>query len=106
MWLRKLQESYKLLEGMRVYRGRSVGNVGGHYWSLDKEFARQFTQSGLDREIESRIIDGDEILVLDPLPSANSEAEISLAIEKARAGGFMGFMVSEGRNQPNSIFLL
>lgn len=104
-WLKKFQESLNKVETIKLYRGESIGSQG-HYWSTDREWARQFTQSGLDSEIREIEISKDRILVLNPLPSANSESDINTGIEKAKAGGFAGFLVSEGKDQPNSVFLL
>ena len=105
MWLKYLQESLSKVGVMKLYRGMNGGGMG-HYWSLDREWARQFTFSGLDSEIREIMVDSDMILIMKPLPSANSEDEITMGIEKATRGGYEGFMVSEGMGQPNSIFLL
>lgn len=91
---------------MTVYRGTTAYSGGGHYWSTDREWARQFTQSGRDDEIKSKVIDMRTILVLSPLPSANDEGDIDNALKKAGESGYKGIMVSEGRGQPNSIYLL
>jgi hypothetical protein len=103
---RKLEEAYRIMESMRIYRGINVGNRNGHYWSLDREYARQFTQSGLDKEIMSKEIGESSILVMNPLPSANSEEEMSMGIQKAIEGGYKGVMASEGKGQPNSIYII
>jgi hypothetical protein len=104
-WLSKFQESLNKVETIKLYRGGSHGSQG-HYWSTDREWARQFTHSGLDSEIKELEVTKDNILILNPLPSANSENDISSGIEKAHSGGFIGFLVSEGKDQPNSVFLL
>jgi hypothetical protein len=89
-----------------VYRGISNGNANGHYWSTDKEFARQFTQSGLDKEIITKLVDTNTILVLTPLPRATDEAEVDNALKIAISKGYKGFRVDEGKGQPNSIFMI
>ena len=104
-WLSKFQESLNKVETIKLFRGESMGSLG-HYWSLDREWARQFTQSGLDSEIKELEVTKDKILILNPLPSANSESDINSGIEKAKSGGFIGFLVSEGKDQPNSVFML
>lgn len=105
MWLKRLQESLGRVGIIRLYRGVSIGG-NGHYWSTDREWSRQFTQSGLDSEIREIGIDSDKILRMKPLPSANSEDEITMGIQRASDGGYVGFFVSEGMGQPESVFLL
>src|ERR1700722_9626996 len=39
-----------------LHRGESSNNKGGNFWTHDKEFARNFTQSGQDHEIKKRYI--------------------------------------------------
>ena len=46
----------KASKEITLYRGEHSTNKNGHYYSLDKEFARQFTQSGQDKEIITRRI--------------------------------------------------
>jgi hypothetical protein len=104
-WLSKFQESLNKVETIKLFRGETIGSQG-HYWSTDREWARQFTHSGLDSEIKELEVTKDNILILDPLPSANSENDINSGIEKAKSGGFIGFLVSEGKDQPNSVFML
>lgn len=99
----------EFLEGhnyMKIYRGRNAYQQGdGHYWSTDKEWARQFTQSGLDREISEKVINADKLLKLNPLPKATHESEIDNAIKIGMQNGFIGMLVDEGFNQPNSVYL-
>jgi hypothetical protein len=90
---------------MRLYRGKSVYNKNGHYWSIDREWARQFTQSGLDSEIEARVVDGKTLLRLNPLPQATDEGSMDNAIKKGMMGGYKGIIVDEGMGQPNSVYL-
>ena len=76
---------YKISKLITIYRGEHSGNKNGYYYSIDKEFARQFTQSGLDKEILVRKIDTNSIYDSrtenKPLPSANNEKEFDEAIE-------------------------
>lgn len=89
-----------------VYRGKSVYNRGGKYWTTDKEWALQFTQSGRPSEVESRWIDPQVILKLDPLPRATSEKEFDQAIEAARAGGYAAVWFDEGPGEPDSVYVI
>lgn len=89
-----------------VYRGESRSNGTGNYFTESKDFAREFTQSGLDSEITKRYIPSNEIYRSDILPSASSEKEITQTIKKAKDNGYKAIEVSEGKDQPNSIFVI
>jgi hypothetical protein len=89
-----------------IYRGESVHNRGGRYWTTDKEWARQFTQSGRDFEIKTARIDPSKIYKMDPLPSASSESDFDRAIEAAQEAGFPAVWFDEGRGEPNSIYVI
>lgn len=93
-------------QAITIYRGESNNNKNGSYWSTDKEFARNFTQSGQDKEIKTATINKNEIYIKNPLPQATSEREINSAIEEAKKLGFRAILVDEGKNQPNSIFII
>lgn len=99
----------KASKEITIYRGEHQGNKGGHYYSLNKEFARQFTQSGQDKEIITRKINPN--LIYDarneekPLPDANNEQDFDNAMRRAKELGFQGFRLTEGINQPDSIFI-
>lgn len=101
---------YKKAKQITVYRGEYSGNKGGGYFSTDKEFARQFTQSGLDREIIIKKIDSS--LIYDArtegknLPSATNEQEFDEAMERTKELHLAGFRLTEGINQPDSIYML
>lgn len=101
---------YRLAKLLTIYRGEYSGNKGGGYFSTSKEFARQFTQSGLDREVIRKAIDSE--LIYDartegkPLPSATNEQEFDEAYAKTQELGLIGFRISEGMNQPDSIYIL
>jgi hypothetical protein len=41
---------------LTIYRGEYSGNKHGKFWTQDFEFAKQFTQSGLDKEVLARYI--------------------------------------------------
>lgn len=88
-----------------VFRGESDGNKGGNYYTPDREFARNFTQSGRDAEIKKRYVRSADIYEASPLPFAGDVAAVDAAIEKAREGGFKAIRVDEGAGQPSSIFV-
>jgi len=100
----------KASKEITLYRGEHSTNKNGHYYSLDKEFARQFTQSGQDKEIITRKINPS--LIYDarnegkPLPDANNEQDFTSALIKAKELGFQGFRLTEGMNQPDSVYIL
>lgn len=89
-----------------LYRGEYSGNTGGHYWTTDREWARQFTQSGLDSEIRTFSLDSKVIYRATPLPRATSEVDIDSALGAAISLGYKALWVSEGLNQPNSIYII
>lgn len=89
-----------------IYQGRSSYNRGTRYWTTDREWARQFTQSGRDTEIKASKIDSDKIYKMDPLPSASSEADFDRAIALAKQNGFGAVWFDEGTREPNSIYVI
>jgi len=99
---------------LKIYRGESSssenkGKGGIGYWSIDPEFAVQFTQTGQMKEVMVREIDLSRIYDAtkdgDKLPSANSESDFDHAIKTAKEKGFYGVRFSEGRNQPDSFYI-
>jgi hypothetical protein len=88
-----------------VFRGQLAGDQGGNFHSTDLEFARNFTQSGLDDEVKQSVIKTSEVYEPDKMPSANNEVELDQAISEAKEKGFKAVRVSEGLNQPNSVFV-
>ncbi len=76
-----------------------------NYYSTDFDFARDFTPSWLESEVKKAHIIPDDILIEKELPSANNEKEISSIINKAKKLWKRAIMVSEGKWQPNSIFV-
>jgi len=94
---------------IQVYRGIYTGNENGHYYSTDKEFARQFTQSGQDKEIITRRIDLSTIYDARKegklLPEATNENDFDNGMMRAKELGLKGFRLSEGINQPDSIYI-
>ena len=57
-------------------------------------------------EVESRWIDPQVILKLDPLPRATSEEEFDDAIKQAEEQGYDAVWFDEGPREPNSIYVL
>ena len=90
---------------IKLYRGLNKFQVGGNYYSTDREWSRQFTQSGLDSEIEEIEVGIDEILRLDPLPKATDVMGMDKAIKIGKEGGYRGIFVDEGKGQPESVFI-
>ena len=98
----------------KIYRGESSssenkGKGGIGYWSIDPEFAVQFTQTGQMHEVMIRDVDlshvHDATKEGKKLPSANSETDFDLAIKTAKEKGFYGVRFTEGKNQPDSIYI-
>lgn len=94
------------LDREALYRGEYAGNKGGNYYSTDREFARQFTQSGQDKEIAKRFLPKDKIYEAPTLPFAGNEQAMDAAMEEARKQGFKALRVNEGQGQPPSVFVL
>ena len=72
---------------MLIYQGRSVHNRGSKYWTTDKEWARQFTQSGLDSEIISRKINLKDVFKSN-LPQAVNQEEVERMAKQATPKGY------------------
>lgn len=95
------------IEGLvTIYRGVSSYNKNGNYWTTDKEWARQFTQSGRDSEVLTATIDSRKIYRPNPLPQATNEDEVGQSIIEAKQSGYDAVWVDEGKNEPNSIFVI
>jgi hypothetical protein len=97
---------FESIERLTLYRGISQSSPrDGHYYTTDAEWALNFSQSG--RELRSITVDNDLIYYDEPLPSATSESDISERLKLVEGeGDYIGFWVSEGVNQPDSVFLL
>ena len=89
-----------------VFRGQSVHNKGGKFWTEDMEFARNFTQSGQDKEILSKSIRNGDVMDVSNNVFAGDVAAMDKAIAAARQAGYKAIKVSEGNGQPASIFML
>lgn len=88
-----------------IYRGEGVTNAGGKYWTQDREFARQFTQSGRDHEIKSANIDEAHIYQPPSPVYAGDPDAIDAVVAEARKAGFKAVRLDEGVDQPPSIFV-
>lgn len=100
----KKMKIYKMASKITLYRGENAYNKGGHFWTTDKEWARQFTHSGMDFEIKKRTYSTDWIYTPDPLPYGGDD--FSEAIEEAINKGYGAIWLSEGSGQPNSVFII
>ena len=90
-----------------IYRGVSSYNKKGNsYWTIDKQWARQFTQSGLESEVRRATIDTRIIYRANPLTRATSDSDFDRDIPIATANGFKALWVNEGNNEPNSIYVI
>ena len=86
----------------KLYRGMATGGQG-HYYSPDKEWARQFTQSGQDHEIQERHVKTDDIHEPDEPIEANDVEGVDKAISDAKTAGKKAVRLSEGKEQPDSV---
>ena len=102
-----VNENEKENTGMiRIYRGVSVYNRDGRYFTTEPEWARNFTQSGQDHEIIQCDIPASVIYKKDPLPEAVDESQVAEAIREATQKGFAAIWVDEGINEPSSIYVM
>ncbi len=100
-------EKAKAPKDITLYRGVARHQTGKNYYSPDKEFARQFTQSGLDSEIKTIKISPNEIYRPKELPDATRLSDIDLSIiQEAKNKGYKGVWMDEGLGQPESVYML
>lgn len=88
---------------LTLYRGENVNNKGGKYYSPDKEFARQFTQSGKDSEIKSIKIKSSD--VFDSKAYAGDPDAVETAISEAKKHGKRAVRLCEGEGEPQSVYV-
>jgi len=94
-------------ELIRLYRGVNSGQEGNSYYTPDKDWARQFTQSGRDEEIKSVRYSTNRIFRNDPLPKAYGLDDSDLGImDKAWDAGYKGIWMDEGNGQPDSVYFM
>lgn len=104
----KVSES-KIVEGaITLYRGVNPYQTKGHlFWTTDREWARQFTNSGLDKEIKTRKIPESKIYRPEVLPKAFGMDDSDIAIIKqAQSAGYPAIWMDEGSGQPKSVFFI
>ena len=104
-----LSEGQRVVDGiLTIYQGRNVYNKDSKYFTIEKEWAKQFTQSGQEREITVAKIDSRVIYEEQPLPQATNEKMLEKTIEVARAKnqGYKAIWVDEGIREPRSIFII
>jgi len=89
-------------DNIRLYRGQAQGGQG-RYYSTDKNFAREFTQSGQDSEISEIIFPASRIYRSKELPFAKDVDAIDKTLIDARAKGYDAIWVDEGLKQPPSV---
>ena len=94
-------------EHITIHRGESVHNkmggpLGGKFYSTDREFARQFTQSGQDKEIHTRKISKDHVLDRSHIYAGT---DIEPHLEQAKKQGYKAVRFHEGEGQPHSIYV-
>jgi len=99
------QDPKNPLKMLTVYQGQSAHNKGSQYYSPSKEFARNFTQSGLDKEIKRVKIADEDVYRAKTLPSGTNDSQLKRAEEEAKAGHFKALWVDEGQNNPPSIYV-
>jgi len=93
-------------ETLTVYRGENTANKGGNYWTGDPEFARQFTQSGLENEIKRSTLSSADVYT-PPTPVFAGDAKaVDAAIAEARRLGKGAVRFSEGKGQPDSFYVV
>jgi len=90
---------------LTIYRGEYSGNKGGNFWTTDKEWARQFTQSGRDQEIKTRFIYPGDIYKKSADVYAGNPDAVDAAIDAAKAEGYKAVMLDEGPREPKSIYI-
>ena len=100
---RKYKSADEFVEDNILYRWETWW--GWNYYSTDFEFARDFTQTGKDSEVIKRWVLKSDIYKKDILPFAWSEDEITKTLSEAKKKWKKAILVSEWKNQPNSVFV-
>jgi hypothetical protein len=101
-------KSFLLEQKIPIYRGVSQYNKQyNSFYTTNKEWARQFTQSGLDREIKKAYIDSNIIYKANPMTMATGEdADFDRDVAIAKSKGFKAIWLDEGMNEPPSIYII
>lgn len=104
---KKILQKIKQQEELIIYRGVGpTSPTGGPYYSTDKDFALQFTQTAREEEILTAYISKSDVYKRNPLPFASDIDDLDKAIIEAKEKGFSALLVDEGARQPNSVFIL
>jgi hypothetical protein len=91
---------------LTIFRGEGGSSRrGGHYWSPDKGWAAQFTQSGRAEELLQAEIMAKDIYEPSPLPYAGDPEEVEAAVHQARKAGFKAVWLDEGAREPRSVYV-
>lgn len=89
-----------------IYRGEGgTSRKGGSYWSPSAEWAKQFTQTGRIEEVKKAFIKSDDIYTAKELPYAGNPDAIDKAVTHAKNKGFKAVRLSEGTNEPQSVYI-
>jgi hypothetical protein len=89
-----------------LYRGLSAYNKNGNYYTPVKEWARQFTQSGQDKEVITVKIPEGSIYIAEELPKAYDENSFDNGLKEAKENGFKAFVLDEGNGEPQSVYVI
>ena len=89
-----------------IYRGIStVSKPNGMFYSPDREWTRQFTQSGQDHEIKADGIRNSDVLRPSKPVYAGDFDAIDAVVKYARTAGYKAVELDEGRGEPPSIYV-
>lgn len=96
-------------DAIEIFRGESSynrsGSAEGVFYTPNAEWARQFTQSGLENEVVRRHIrESDVYNPPEAIYAGNTEA-VDVAIAAARKDGKKAVRLSEGQGEPPSVFV-
>ena len=90
-----------------LYRGTSQASpVEGHYYTLDKEYAIQFTQSGKSSEVQKISIPVKDVYKAKDLPDTSNPEQMDKIISEASKKGYKAIFASEGGTDKPSIFFI
>jgi uncharacterized Zn-binding protein involved in type VI secretion len=90
---------------LMLYRGESVHNKGGNFYTPDAEWARQFTQSGQQKEVLQRQLPSGAVYDPPKPVYAGDPDAVDAVLAEARRGGFSAVRLSEGPGEPPSVFV-
>ncbi len=93
---------------LHIYRGENTGNkeggpMNGAFYSTDREWARQFTQTGQEHEIITKKIKHSDILDKRHVYAGD---DIEPHLREAEKLGFKAVRFNEGKGEPDSIYVI